>query len=191
VTLTNTGGAALRISAITATGDFTQTNNCGSAVASGAHCAINVTFTPAAAGTRTGTLSITDNASGSPQSVSLTGVGNTPAAVSLSPSSLKIGRASCRETSAAQAVALTNTGGTALSITSVTANGDFAQTNTCGNTVAAGANSAINVNCTPAAAATGSGTLSITDNASGSPQSVSLTGVGNTPAAVSLSPSSL
>src|SRR5439155_19846098 len=91
VTLTNTGGAALRISSITATRDFTQTNNCGSAVASGAHCAINVTFTPAAAGTRTGTLSITDNATGSPQSVSLTGVGNTPAAVRVSPSSVSFG----------------------------------------------------------------------------------------------------
>src|SRR5439155_1162599 len=151
---------------------------------------INVTFTPAAAGTRIGALSITDNASGSPQSVSLTGVGNPPAAGSLSPSSLSFGSQTVGTTSAAQAVALTNTGGTALSLSSLTANGDFAQTNNCGSTVAAGASCAINVTFTPAAAGSRSGTLSMTDNAGGSPQSVSLTGTGSTPG-FSLAPTSL
>ncbi|PYV27955.1 MAG: hypothetical protein DMG24_03300 [Acidobacteria bacterium] len=159
-------------------------------MAAGASCAINVTFTPAAAGTRSGTLSITDNASGSPQSVSLTGVGNTPAAVSLLPSSVSFGSQTVGTTSAVQAVALTNTGGAVLSLTSVTANGDFAQTNNCGSTVAAGASCAINVTFTPAAAGSRSGTLSITDNATGSPQSVSLTGTGSTHG-FSLSPTSL
>src|SRR5438094_9424458 len=81
VTLTNSGGAALSISSIAVTGtnsaDFGQTNNCGSSLAASSSCTINVTFTPAASGTRSGTLTVTDNASGSPQTASLTGTGAT------------------------------------------------------------------------------------------------------------------
>src|SRR5260370_16006660 len=74
VTLSNTGNAALTItSSIAASGDFAEANTCGSSVAAGANCTIGVTFTPTASGTRTGTLSITDNASGSPQTVIRTG----------------------------------------------------------------------------------------------------------------------
>ena len=80
VTLTNTGSASLTISGVTASGDFAQTNTCGSSVAAGANCTIAVTFTPTAAGQRTGTLSIADNAPNSPQTVGLTGTGVTSAA---------------------------------------------------------------------------------------------------------------
>jgi titin len=45
-------------------------------VAAGGNCTIGVTFTPSAAGQRVATLSFTDNASGSPQTVSLTGTGS-------------------------------------------------------------------------------------------------------------------
>jgi len=75
VTLTNSGNASLTISGVTASGDFTQTNTCGTSVAAGANCMIAVTFTPTAAGQRNGTLSIADNATGSPQTVGLSGTG--------------------------------------------------------------------------------------------------------------------
>jgi hypothetical protein len=75
VKLSNTGNASLSIASIAATGDFEETNTCGASVAPNASCTISVTFTPSAAGGRTGTLSITDNAPASPQSVSLTGSG--------------------------------------------------------------------------------------------------------------------
>ena len=79
VTLSNTGKETLSIASIAVTGanasDFAQTNTCGTSVAAGANCAIAVMFTPSAAGSRTAALSITDNASGSPQTVSLTGTG--------------------------------------------------------------------------------------------------------------------
>ena len=82
VTLSNTGGAALAITGITISGtdsgDFSQTNTCGSSLAAGATCTISVVFTATASGTRTATLSLMDNAAGSPQSVSLTGTGVTP-----------------------------------------------------------------------------------------------------------------
>jgi len=78
VTLGNTGTATLHIDSIATTGDFAQVSTCGSSVATGANCTINVTFTAPSVGNFTGTLSITDNAAGSPQSVSLSGTGVSP-----------------------------------------------------------------------------------------------------------------
>lgn len=75
LTITNTGNASLSISDIAASGDFTQTNNC-STVAAGAGCTITVKFVPTVVGKRTGTITITDSAPGSPHSVSLTGTGS-------------------------------------------------------------------------------------------------------------------
>ena len=78
-TLTNTGNATVTITSITITGtnkgDFAETNTCGTTLAEGASCTISVTFTPTATGPRNGTLSVSDDASGSPQTVSLTGTG--------------------------------------------------------------------------------------------------------------------
>jgi len=79
-TLTNSGTAALSINNISIGGAngnrFNQTNNCGSTLAIGASCTINVTFTPQKAGTAySATLQISDNAPGSPQAATLTGTG--------------------------------------------------------------------------------------------------------------------
>ena len=82
VTLSNSGNAPLAISGITITGtnsgDFGYGNNCPTSLAAGAHCTINVTFNPTAAGARTAMMAVSDNASGSPQTVSLTGTGESP-----------------------------------------------------------------------------------------------------------------
>ncbi|HEY4018855.1 MAG TPA: choice-of-anchor D domain-containing protein [Pseudonocardiaceae bacterium] len=75
VTVTDTGSAAAAVSGISTSGDFAQTNTCGSSIAAGASCTVNVTFTPTASGTRTGTLSLASNASNNPVSVALTGTG--------------------------------------------------------------------------------------------------------------------
>jgi hypothetical protein len=77
VSLTNIGTGALAISTISISGDFTAVNNCGSTVAVGASCAIAVTFTPTVAGARTGSVSVVDDASGSPHTVTLNGTGQT------------------------------------------------------------------------------------------------------------------
>jgi hypothetical protein len=84
VTVTNAGNAALSISSIavagTNTSDFARTTNCPMSptpLAAGASCGISVTFTPGAAGTRTGSITITDNAAGSPQAIGLSGTGAT------------------------------------------------------------------------------------------------------------------
>jgi len=79
LTLTNTGTTNLALSGIALSGNFAVSSGStcakGTALAQGASCTINVTFTPKAKGTRTGTLTFTDNALRSPQKVSLSGVG--------------------------------------------------------------------------------------------------------------------
>jgi len=129
VTLTNTGNIALTLAiAVIGTNstDFSQTNTCGTSVSAGGNCTISVTFTPSAAGTRTAAVSITDNAPGSPQSVSLTGVGVLPA-VTFSPSSLTFPTQVVFTTSKAKTVTLTNAGLGILTIKSIAASGPFAQ----------------------------------------------------------------
>jgi hypothetical protein len=75
VTLANSSTGNVTISGITASGDFAETNTCGSSIAAGSNCTIDVTFKPTKAGSLTGTLSIDDSASDSPQTVALTGTG--------------------------------------------------------------------------------------------------------------------
>jgi hypothetical protein len=79
VTLTNTGSASLTISSITFTtgnsGDFSQTNNCGSSLSVGQNCTIIVTFTPTAVGCRQSLLSVADNAPNTPQQIVVSGTG--------------------------------------------------------------------------------------------------------------------
>jgi hypothetical protein len=196
-TLTNGGGAPLSLSSIALTGanpgDFAQTNTCGTSVAAGASCSISVTFDPTASGSRSASVSFTDNAGGSPQSLGLSGTG-TSVTVSLSPTSLSFGNQSVNTTSGVLTATLTNGGNAGLSLSSIaltgTNPGDFAQTNTCGTSVAAGASCSISVTFDPTASGSRSASVSFTDNAGGSPQSLGLSGTG-TSATVSLSPSSL
>jgi len=75
VSLTNTGADVLNLTSVSTTGDFATVRSCGTTVAAGASCAVSVSFTPTATGSRTGTLSIVDDAPGSPHLVSLTGTG--------------------------------------------------------------------------------------------------------------------
>jgi uncharacterized repeat protein (TIGR01451 family) len=189
VTLTNTGSAPLNISSITASAEFAQTNTCGSSVAVGASCTITITFTPVATGIRTGAITITSNAPGSPPVITLTGVGASPN-VSISTSLLVFAAQPVGTTSPAQSVTLSNSGASALAISSITLTGDFAQSNTCGASLAAGSSCVITVTFTPTLAGPASGVLTITDNGSGSPRVVGLSGAGVT-ASLSLSPSSL
>lgn len=75
VTITNSGTGMVNIDSIVASANFAETNTCGMTLGPRASCTINVTFNPSATGMLTGNLSITDNASGSPQQVSLNGTG--------------------------------------------------------------------------------------------------------------------
>src|SRR5439155_23219900 len=159
----------------TISGDFAFAGlgTCGTSLAPGTSCTTSVKFTPTTTGTRTGTVTVNDSATGSPQTISLTGSGvssgtGSPAA-SLSPTSLTFGNQNVATTSAAQTVTLSNSGTAALSITSVAATGtnagDFAQSNTCGSSVNAGASCTISVTFKPTATGTRAASVAVTDNA--------------------------
>jgi parallel beta-helix repeat protein len=324
VNVTNNGSSAVSVSSITASGDYAETNNCGSSIAAGASCTVSVTFSPTASGTRAGSVTVTSSAVNSPTTISLTGNGVTPssnlalnqpitasgsqggfpptnandgntssywestnnafpqwlqvdlgsaqsigkivldlppssawgartqtlsvlgstdgstfttivpsagytfdpntgntatisfsaataryvrlnftantgwpaaqvsefqvyaasgggtpsAALTTSPSSVSFGNQAVGTTSSSQAVTVTNTGSAAASISSIAASGDFAQTNACGNSLAAGASCTMSVTFTPTATGTRTGAVTITSNATTSPNTVSLTGTG-------------
>src|SRR5206468_3964315 len=91
--------------------------NSPSTLAANATCTINVTFTPAATGSRSATLTVTDNASNSPQTAGVSGTGTAPP--SLSPTSLAFSNQNVGATSGTQAVTLSNPTSTALTITSI------------------------------------------------------------------------
>jgi hypothetical protein len=187
VTLTNNQSVALSVTSIAFSGtnssDFAETDNCVGSVAAGASCSIYVTFTPTAAGSRTGTLTIANNLSGSPMPVPLTGTGVAATRVaSLSVSSLTFTNQMVGLTSPAQSITLTNTGNSTLTVSGLAFTGtnasEFAETDDCGSSVAAGASCTINVTFAPTTTGTRAGTLSVTDNATSpaSPQTAALTG---------------
>lgn len=181
VTLSNTGSATLAVTSIIASGDFGETNNCGSTLAGGASCTVDVTFTPTTVGTLAGAITVTDNApsSGSQQVVSLTGTGvsATGPAANLSTTSLTFGNQTASTASTPQSVMLTNTGGQALNINSIVASAGFAETNNCGASVAGGRSCAINIAFAPTVSGPLAGTITIADNAGSGLQTVSATGV--------------
>src|SRR5262249_55664872 len=104
----------------------------------------------------------------------------------LSVTSLAFGNVVQGVSSTAQSVTLSNTGTTALTLSSIAASGDFAETNTCGASLASGADCQISVVFTPSTLGTITGSLTITDDAPNSPQAIALSGTGV--AAVSVGP---
>jgi parallel beta-helix repeat protein len=181
VSVTNTGTGPLHISSVTTSGDFSNTASCPATINPGPTnaCVFTVTFTPTAAGPRTGTLTVTSDATGSPHTITLSGTGAplTPT-VSLTPTSLTFAPRTVGSTSTPQTITLANTGNGPLTITSITGSGDYAFTSSCGTALAALASCTINVTFTPLAAGPRPGSLVIVDNAPGSPRTVPFSGTG-------------
>ena len=180
VTVKNTGTLSTTISVGPATGDFTQTNTCGSTLNAGASCTVSVKFTPTQVGTRTGAVSITDQASNSPQSIGLTGTGKATT-VTVTPAAETFTAQAVGATSLAKVVTVKNTGTAQTTISVSPASGGFAQNNTCGSTLNAGATCTISVTFTPATTGSIPGVITVSDTASNSPQIVGLTGTGVAP----------
>ncbi|MDQ1389445.1 MAG: trimeric autotransporter adhesin, partial [Acidobacteriaceae bacterium] len=184
ITLTNTGTAGLTISSIAVSVPFGQTNTCGSGLGAGTKCTISITFTPSTTGGTTGTLTVSGNAGNSPQAATLTGTGVLP--VTLSPTVRGFGSVTLGTTSTPVIFTLTNNLSTAVTISSIATTGNFAQTNTCSATLAAKGKCTISTTLTPTVTGTQTGTLAISDTASNSPQTASLSGSGNTNGLVSV-----
>ena len=177
-TLTNGSSSTMYFSSITTSGDFTQTNTCGGTLAAGKSCTISVTFTPQQIGARTGTLYVNDNATDSPQTVSLSGTGKAQAA--LTPASATFSKTKVGSTSAAKAFKLTNNQSVVLKNISISTTGDFSvSSTTCGSTLTSNASCTIDVVFSPTQTGTLTGTLQVSDNAVGSPQVSNLKGTGD------------
>lgn len=176
VLLHNMGSAALTITSIAASQDFAETDNCSPSVAAASSCTLSVTFTPTASGQRNGSITIQDNASGSPHTISLSGQGTGPD-VTLNPTSLSFSAQALGTTSTAKTVTITSAGSTALNISGIQTSGDFAQTNNCPAQLAVTLTCTINVTFTPTAAGTRTGNLTINDDAASGSQIATLTGV--------------
>jgi len=191
LTVTNSGNAALNISAVavsgTNSGDFAQTNNCTTAaIAASGNCMVSVTFKPTAVGLRQAALQITDNAAGSPQLVALSGTGTTSGsnpAVTIAPNPLALA-ATQGTVSAPGTVTITNSGNAPLHITGVVFGGanvaDFVNpASSCTTAIAPGANCAIAISfapVTPASATARTETITLADDVPGSPQTVTING---------------
>ena len=178
VAMSNTGNATLNVSSMAASGDFAiSSSTCGATLAVNASCKFKVTFTPTQIGTRTGAVTITDNAPNSPQSVSLTGTGNAQA--TLTPASANFAKTAVGGTSAAKTFTLKNKGTASLTGISPSTTGDFAvSATTCGSSLAGGGSCTISVVFKPTQTGLRSGALQVNDSAVGSPQVSSLTGTG-------------
>jgi hypothetical protein len=184
VTLRNVGSSTLNIQAVSISGadagDFsvatgtTCTN--GATVAPSNSCLIQLIFTPTASVTRTATVSITDNAADSPETIGLSGSLPVPL---ISPSKISFPVQYVGTSGLPQSVTVTNNGNSPLNIAGVAASpSDFGTLNACGSALAAGASCAIGVFFDPTAGGSRTGTLTISDNGSASPQTVALDGTG-------------
>ena len=178
-TLTNIGSAALNVTALNLTGsEFLQTNNCPAALAVAASCTINITFTPTSSGNHLGTLSLTDNAYDSPQDVQLIGNIPVPALSIIFSAGEDFGGEAIGVVSNSQLVILGNSGTGPLTITNISATGDFSETDNCVGVLAVNHTCQVSVSFRPTAAGARTATLLITDDAAGSPQSTPLSGLG-------------
>jgi hypothetical protein len=201
VTLKNTGTSAATISNIQLTGStaFGNTSTtCTTTLASGASCAVSLTFTPAATGTFTAVLTFTDSATGSPQTVNISGTGgNASTGLTITPSSLTFASTTVGTSAATQVITLTNNTSSAVTFTgSTTITGagasSFAKTaSTCG-TLAAGASCTNTITFTPQSAGSLTATVTYHDSASTTGQTVALSGTGaSASTGLTITPSSL
>ena len=178
VLLANTNSATnITISNIAASGDFSLAGNCVGTLAAGGDCLLSATFTPTTAGTRMGTITITDTAPGSPHTITLIGTTVVPGA-DLEPPQLSFGSQAVGTTSTSQVATLTNSGGAPLTVGRISVSGDFTENNNCGASVAPTASCQINISFAPTAAGARTGTLTVVDDATGTPQTVALSGTG-------------
>lgn len=185
VTLTNTGNAPLNLTALNLMGtnaaEFSQTSNCpvGGTLAVGANCTINARFTPAVAGARAATLTVTSNATGSPM-VDLKGTGavQATALAQVSPTQLTFKRTRVGRTSDDRSIRVRNTGTSPLLISSISITGDFVYESECKASLEAGKSCEIEVKFKPSAAGSRVGELVVASNAAGAPHVVKLAGTG-------------
>ena len=181
IQITNNGTDPASFNSLTVTGDYTVApGTCpsnGSTLAPAASCALQLTFTPAQTGSRTGTLSISSSASALPLVASLTGIGSQPH-LQITPNSLSFGNIALGS-SASLTLTLANTGNAPVNNISLSLTGDYAVTSPCAvTTLASGTSCSVIVAFTPTAVGTRTGILTVSSSDANSPANIPLTGTG-------------
>ncbi len=204
LTITNTGQASLIISGITKSG--ANPGDYSFAVGSpqppitippNGNTSLGVVFTPAATGASSATLLFADNTTQGSHSVGVSGTGTAPVPqCTVSPNPLTFPAQLVQSTSAPMAVTCTNSGTADLTITAASITGTNASEFAIGTGLPItvpknGGTGNINITFTPAASGARTATLSITDNAPNSPQTVTLNGTGSVKGNFSLNAASL
>ncbi len=155
-TLTNNQSAALNISGISVSGNYSQTNNCTVTLAAQGTCKIRVIFKPSVSGSVPGVLTVVTDATPGTQPVGLTGTGTGTAntMLSFSPANLDFGNLEAGTTSSSKAITVTNTS-TASSVTINAVNAsssNYTETDNCaGQSLAPSGTCTINVIFQPSA----------------------------------------
>lgn len=173
VTVTNTspaGALPLVISSINLSANFIQSaTTCPVAPATlaiGASCEISISFRPTTSGALTGKLSLTDNATDTPASVSLSATGGIGFLL-FNPTSMSFPGVAPKTTSQPKTATLTNEGSTPVTIVRIWTSGHFAEGDNCPsspNTLAPGGSCSVSVVSSPVAAGTIAGSVNVEDN---------------------------
>jgi hypothetical protein len=193
VTLSNPGIAAAGGLKAQATGDFSA-RICAASLPAGGHCSVNVEFQPTGDAVRSGELTLTTTAAGaSPVVIPLAGTGTAPASIALNPPALRFAGAVPGNTSAPQAIVVSNAGAAPMEAPKFTTAGDFRiSLNTCSGTLAGGASCPVQVEFAPTAIGGRTGTLTATSATRGvQPATANLSGLGLTPAVIGVSPTAI
>jgi len=189
VSVANSSAAAIPVSSVSVTPPFVLSgNSCGTtSLAANSVCQLELEFAPTQDGLTSGLLTLTDGAGA--QTVEFSGTGIAPPAGILSTSSLSFAATPEGQLSTVENVTLTNTGGLPLTSISVSVSAQFQVTSTCGTQLVAGAVCTIGVVFAPTQVGAIIGTLTIADALR--TQTVALSGIGISPPALHINPSSL
>ena len=195
VTVTNKQTTSITLSPV-ASADYSITGGtCAGSLAGGSSCTVTVTFAPQYKGTIKGALDINSGAAFSPLTVSLSGAatGGPTVPLSISPAALTFSATGIGATSAAKILTVTNKSTGTITISGISASGNFAAggngTTPCGGALATSARCTLSVTFTPSATGAVKGSVAIATSGPGSPQIIGVSGTGEIPA--SLSPTSL
>ncbi|HMD18451.1 MAG TPA: choice-of-anchor D domain-containing protein [Terriglobales bacterium] len=196
VTLSNTGGSSLTISAATVSGTEFGMSGLSSSLpltlTAGQSTSFTVLFSPTASGAASGSVSITSTGSNPNLSIPLSGTGVTPGALAANPTSLAFGSVQVGN-STNLSETLTNTGGSSLTITQANVTGAVFSISGLSLPLTLKANQSVTFTATfaPTSAGAASGSLSVVSNASNSPLNIALSGTGTAAGQLAVSPTSL
>jgi hypothetical protein len=197
VLISSTGTAPLQVSGVTVgganPGDFhviDQIGTCveGTSMASTPRCILRISFAPTAAGSRTATLSIADNAAGSPQQVTLNGTAIPAEELTMSTTALSFAPTTVGVTTAAQYIVLKSTGLAPVIVSNTVLAGadagDFDLSNQAGTCITGmtlepgAAGCTLRLQFHPKATGSRSATVVINDSTTATPHLVTLSGTG-------------